>query len=217
MSDETGHDTEPPDTMNNLVVDMSVLGQLGDRFAGAEGERKFLHAVRERLPDGTFSRIEGFVGHVNPVKILGVHGVVILVCGVIGIWLPGVSSLVAIVTCASLIGEATGRVAMLRAPIPKSASYNLVVPDEVKGVQGTLVLAVPLDVPRWRMGKPTWIKRPLMMVFVSAMVVSFLLLLRGCARQRLSASFHFVSFRFVSFVSFRRLAPILNQRSTYLI
>ena len=98
---------------------------------------------------------------------------------IIGIWFPGVAAFVCILTSASLVGEGTGRLAMFRTPVPKSPSYNLVVPGSLESAHGTLVLAVPLDVPMWRMSKPSWIRRPLKMVFISAMLISVLLLLRG--------------------------------------
>ena len=70
---------------SQLVLDMQALSRIEGRFAGSEGERQMLDAVRERLPDGVTGRVEGFVGHVNPVFVLGVHGVIIFVAGVVGI------------------------------------------------------------------------------------------------------------------------------------
>lgn len=166
-----------------LAADLEALGAIEQRFAATEAERRMLDAVRARLPAGVESRVEGFVGHPAPLFVLGVHGVFMFGGGMVGLLDPRVGALVCLLVTVSLVGEGTGRLGMLRWWLPRSPSYNLVVPPPAavsnEPVLGTLVLAAPLDVPRWRMWRPSWMTRPVLGVLVSGGVLASLLLLRA--------------------------------------
>lgn len=154
---------------------------MGHRVAGSEAERRMLHLVRGLLPEGTRARIEGFVAFASPNLVLMGHAVLLLIAGVIGWFEPVVGAIGCGVVTAHLINESSGRRSVLRWVLPKSASYNLVVPLERSPSLGTVVLTTPLDTPKWRPDRPSWMKRPLQAVVAAAMVVTVLLILRALA------------------------------------
>lgn len=168
--------------MSRIAEDMEELSRVGARFAGTEGERAMLHAVRQRLPEGWLVRTEGFVGHVRPDRIIAAHIAVLVLIGVLGVWWPGWMVTPAAVVGASLLGEATGRFALLRRVVMKAASYNLVARDSSDDPQGSVVLTTNLDVSRWRraprrglrLGERAW-----QAMFWSALLVVFALFVRA--------------------------------------
>ncbi len=162
-----------------LAADLEALCAVERRFAGSEAERRMLDAVRARLPAGTVARAEGFVGHTAPRLVLGFHGVAALLSALVGLYDPRLGALGSLLTAASLVGEGTGRLGLLRFWLPRVPSYNLVVPPPAGEVLGTLVLCAPLDVPRSRPWRGTWPRRPNLGVLVSAGAVTALLLLRA--------------------------------------
>jgi hypothetical protein len=164
-----------------IAADMQALARIEQRFAGTEGERRMLDAVRSRLPEGVKSRNEGFVGRPSPLLVWGVHGVVALVGGVLGIWYPRVGAAICLLTVGSLIGEGTGRFALSSWWLGAVPSYNLVVPSTGPASLGTIVLVTPLDVPARRMWRPRWMRRPLQGVLVSSSAIAVLLVLRALA------------------------------------
>ncbi len=151
-----------------------------------------LHHVRERLPPEDRSRIEGFVAYAKPDVILGAHALALLVVGVMGLWWPMFASVACLVVAASLVMESSEGFSLLRWILPKSASYNLVwwrdavepkgpQPDARTGPVGTLVISAPLDRPRWKPTRPSWLQRPLRSVVASAGVVTVLVTMRALA------------------------------------
>ncbi len=165
----------------DLASDLAELQKVEQRFAGTEAERRMLELVRSRLPDGMASRVEGFVGHPSPLFVLGVHGLFSLLGGALGYWYPRLGALVCLLTAASLVGEGSGRLGLLRLWLPRVASYNLVLPDERGGTVGTIVISTPLDVPRAQMWRPSWLRRPVAASLWSSVLITALLLLRSLA------------------------------------
>lgn len=163
----------------SIEAHMRAFQSLEGRFAGSAQERAALDAVRARLPDPDAARIEGFAGHTAPWVVLGMHGVAAFVSGLLGFWMPKLGAAGCLLTSASLIGEGTGSLGLLRMWIPKHPSYNLVVPRRVEGARGTVVLTTPLDAPRVHVRRPRWLRRPLRGVLSSTLVLAALLLLRS--------------------------------------
>jgi hypothetical protein len=161
-----------------IAADLEELGSIEQRFAGTAAERRALEAVRARLVDVAPGRVEGLVGHPMPLLVLGLHGVLLFGSGMLGMMFPKVGVLACLAVSISLIGEGTGRFGALRAWLPRVPSYNLVVPPKEEGsTLGTVILATPLDVPRWRPPRLRWPRRPLMGVLVSAGLLCALLLM----------------------------------------
>ena len=140
-----------------------------------------LHEVRERLPEGTRSRIEGFVAFMSPHLIIGVHALLLLAAGVAGFEWPLAALFVCLIGTISLVAEGTGRFSVLRWVLPKGPSYNLVVHQGVEAPRGSVVVAAPLDAPRWKPSRPQWMARPLRSVVGAAIVVTAILALRALA------------------------------------
>ncbi|TNE92577.1 MAG: hypothetical protein EP330_01135 [Deltaproteobacteria bacterium] len=164
-----------------MAEDLEVLAGVAGRWAGSEGEREMLHVVQQRLPAEVKARTEGFVAHVSPAFSTGLHAALLLIGGVLGFWKPYVGLLVTAAVTASLFGEGTGRFTLLRWPFPREASYNLVVRAAAgEAANGAVVIAAPLDAPRWRALDrrrwPSW--RPMKLVFAAALVVFTLNALR---------------------------------------
>jgi hypothetical protein len=169
------------DRSDRVREDLEVLKGVAHRYAGTEGEREMLSLVRSRLPEGVKSRVESFVAYTSPGLIIGSHAFALLTFGLLGMRWPLVSAMVCGLVTLSLVAEGTGRFSVLRRVLPKSASYNLVWRREVEQPLGTLVLAVPLDVPRWRPERPRWPKRPLQVLFVAAIAMTTVITLRALA------------------------------------
>jgi len=167
--------------VDRLVEDMEVLSAVSHRFAGSEGERAMLHAVRARLPEGVSARTEGFVAHTSAAFTVGLHCAALLALGVLGYWYPLWGALLVGVVTVSLISESTGGISMARWVIPRSASYNLVARDRRAQPLGAVVISAPLDTPRWRPRLPRWVllRRPMQGVVGAAALVMFLLVLRS--------------------------------------
>jgi hypothetical protein len=173
---------EPAERRADLRADIDALGAIDGRFAGTEGERQMLDAVRRRLPDGLRVYTEGFVSHTSPALFSAMHAVGLLVAGVIGFWYPGAGAVASVFLTLSLFGEATGRYSLLRWPVPRDASYNLVVRQQHPDALGAVVIAAPLDVARWRPHSPTWMhRRPMQAFFAAAIVVLAMCVLRSFA------------------------------------
>lgn len=173
-----GGDVDPH---RHVFEDMKALRALEARFAGSDGERATLDAVKSRLGDDITSRVEGFGGHTAPWVVLGVHGVAVFLFGVLGFWYPGPGALGCLLATASLVGEGTGRLGLLRLWLPKAPSYNLVVVPEEADAIGTVVVTTPLDAPRVHLSRPSWMPRPLFGVFISSALLTALLVLRSLA------------------------------------
>ncbi len=137
-----------------------------------------LEMVSERL--GADARVEGFVGHPLPLLVLGLHGLFLSFGGIVGLVWPKTGLLICLLVSASLVGEGTGRLGLLRAWMPKLPSYNLLLPpaqpDGAASI-GTVVISTPLDIPRWRAPRLRQLKRPLFGVFASAGILCVLLVL----------------------------------------
>jgi hypothetical protein len=166
-----------------LAAGLQALRAVEGRFATTEHERRMLEAVRARLPDDLVCRTEGFVGHGSPIVVLGVHGLIALAGGVLGYSYPSFGALICLVALLLLVGEGTGRLPVLRWWLPRSPSYNLVVPpaDPEADATGTVVLSTPLDIPRARTWRPSWLRRPMAGVLASTVLMSVLLVLRSLA------------------------------------
>lgn len=165
-----------------IVGDLEALSAITERVAGSAGERAMIDVLRGRLPDAEAARVEGFVGHTAPWFVLAVHGVAALVSGAVGWWFPRLGAIGGLLTTASLVGEGTGRLALFRLWLPRSPSYNLVVPPRgPEAPLGAVVLCAPLDVPRVRLRRRVRPKRPLLGVFASTVLLTVLLLLRALA------------------------------------
>ncbi|MCB9664215.1 MAG: hypothetical protein H6732_08890 [Alphaproteobacteria bacterium] len=163
---------------DRIAEDMEALGALGPRFAGTDGERAALDAVTARLPQPELARVEGFAGHTLPWLVLGMHGVCAFAAGLVGLWWPLWGALGCLGTAASLAGEGTGTVGLLRLWLPRQSSYNLVVPHPRPGALGSVVVCTPLDAPRTHVRRPAWVRRPLLFVFASTVVLGVVLALR---------------------------------------
>jgi hypothetical protein len=168
--------------VGSIAEDMEALGRVGGRVAGTEGERAMLHAIRQRMPEGWLVRVEGFVGHRLPDRIIAAHVVLLVVIALLGALWPGWMVPAAAVVCASLLGEATGRFALLRRIVLKAASYNLVARDARPAPLGSVVLTTNLDVSPWRraprgglrLGERAW-----QGMFIAALLVTFALFVRA--------------------------------------
>jgi hypothetical protein len=100
----------------------------------------------------------------------------------LGLFAPVSATILCALFTASLWAEGTGRFSLLRWVLPKQASYNLVVRAAADPALGTVVLAAPLDIPRWRPDTPKWFRRPMQAVLGAASVVTVLLALRVLAQ-----------------------------------
>ncbi len=157
---------------------MEALGAVAHRYAGSPGEREMLAQVKSRLPHGVVAKSEGFVGFTSPGLVVGLHAAALLGAGALGLAAPVAAVAVAAVALGSLWAEATGRFSLVRWMLPKQASYNLVVRQASDRPLGTVVLAVPLDIPRWRLEHVRWPRRPLKLVVLAGAVLIALLALR---------------------------------------
>jgi hypothetical protein len=169
------------DRLERLREDLDVLRGVAHRYAGTEGEREMLSLVRSRLPAGVKSRVESFVAYTSPGLVIGSHAFALLSFGLLGMYWPLVSALACGLVTLSLMAEGAGRYSVLRRVLPKSASYNLVWRKEAENALGTLILAVPLDIPRWRPERPRWPKRPMQVLFVAAVAMTLVITLRALA------------------------------------
>ncbi|MCB9688888.1 MAG: hypothetical protein H6735_27855 [Alphaproteobacteria bacterium] len=176
------------DRTERIRADLQALSGVAHRYAGTEGEREMLQQVRSRLPAGARSRIEGFVAYTSPALVVGAHAAALLVSGLVAMRWPLLSALLCGLSLASLVAEGTGRYSVLRRVLPKAASYNLVwrptAPPVEEGDEaslGTVVIAVPLDIPRWRPERPRWPKRPMFVLFVTGVVMTSVVTLRALA------------------------------------
>lgn len=166
---------------DRIAEDLRALSGVAHRYAGTEGEREMLSRVRSRVPDEEKTRIEGFVAYTSPSMVIGLHALALLLCGAMGWFTPLFSALACGLVTFSLVLEGSERFSVVRRFLLKSASYNLVWRREVEEPVGTLVITAPLDRPRWKPARPSWLKRPLRSVVVSGTVVSVLLTLRALA------------------------------------
>lgn len=166
---------------DSIEEDLRALSGVAHRYAGTEGEREMLSRVRSRIPDEDKTRIEGFVAYTSPSMVIGLHALALLLVGMIGWFHPMSAALACALVTLSLLLEGSGRFSVVRRFLLKSASYNLVWRREVDNPVGTLVITAPLDRPRWKPARPSWLVRPLRPVVVAGGVVSILLMMRAFA------------------------------------
>jgi len=171
---------QPPD-LDLVREDLDNLAEIGHRYAGSEGERAMLHQIKGRMPDGVRAHIEGFVAFTSPAFVVGVHSLALLAAGLLGFVHPLLAAVLCATITVSLVAEGTGRLSVMRWILPKSASYNLHHAFSAEKPLGSLVIAAPLDTPRWRPDRPAWLIRPLKAVLVAATVVTGILVLRSMA------------------------------------
>jgi hypothetical protein len=177
--------------MEHLTRDLEALAAVPARFAGTQGERQMLDAVRQRLPAGLAPRAEGLVAHTSPAWFLALHAVLLLAAGVLGVWQPGWAGVATAALTASLVLEADGRGSPLRWPFPKHASYNLVARAVSEHSIGAVVFVAPLDVPRWRPDLPRWFRRrPVQGLISAGVVVTGSCLLRAIADETAAEEVH---------------------------
>ena len=162
--------------------DLTALSRVPRRFAGSEGEREMLQSVRDRLPAEVVGKTEGFVAHLSPHVWTGAHALLLLFAGVIGYRWPGIGAVLCAVLTLALFGEGLGRFSLLRWWAPRYPSYNLVVKQDGERSLGAVVIAAPLDIPKWR----PWSRRvssfrPLQILLVASTLVTALLFLRAFA------------------------------------
>lgn len=171
-----------PDELDRVREDLDALSGVPHRHAASEGERAMLHQVKSRLPEGVQGRIQGFVAYPSPAFVVGAHAAALLLSGLLGVLYPHVAAALCGIATVSLVAEGTGKWSLLRWLLPKSASYNLVVhlPARDKAL-GAVVVAAPLDVPRWKPERPRWLRRPTRPVVGAAVIVTGILLLRALA------------------------------------
>ena len=171
--------------VHRVAEDLRGLSALGHRTAGSEGEREMLHQVKNRLSTlengQEKGRVEGFVAFTSPALVVGAHAALLLLAGVLGWVQPMLGAVLCGVVTTSLIFEVTGKRSWIRWVLPKSASYNLVAQVRAQNPLGSVVIAAPLDSPRWRPDRPTWLKRPLRAVVTAALLVTGLLMLKALA------------------------------------
>jgi len=159
---------------------MKALGQIGHRYAGTEGERAMVHAVKSRLPPESRARVEGFVAYTSPAFVTGLHAAVLLAAGVLGFVQPLAATLICAAVTAHLVSESTGGFSVIRRVLPKDPSYNLVQHLPAGDAHGTVVVTAGLDQPRWRPSTP-WALRPLRAIIGAASIVTIILLGRSLA------------------------------------
>lgn len=140
------------------------------------------HAIKARLQTRSRPRVEGFVAFTNKPLVLGAHSAGLLVSGIAGLAYPAVGGILCALFTLSLWAETTGRFSLFRRLAPKGSSVNLVVPGDLPGAVGTLVISAPLDAPAWRPDTPSWLQRPLKAVLGAALVVTSLLTLSALAQ-----------------------------------
>lgn len=140
------------------------------------------HAIKGRLDNRRRPRLEGFVAFTNKPLVLGAHSAGLLVSGIAGLAYPAIGAILCGLFTASLWAETTGRFSLFRRLAPKASSTNLVVPGDLPGAVGTLVISAPLDAPSWRPDTPAWLRRPLRGVLAAAVVVTSLLTLSALAQ-----------------------------------
>ena len=167
---------------DTISDDLAALSRVPRRFAGTEGEREMLQSVRDRLPAGVVGKTEGFVAHLSPHVWTGAHALLLLFAGVIGYRWPGIGAVLCAVLTLALLGEGLGRFSLLRWWAPRHPSYNLVVKQDGERSLGAVVIAAPLDIPRWR----PWSRRvstfrPLQILLAASTLVTVLLFLRAFA------------------------------------
>lgn len=162
---------------------MAEFSRVERRFAGSEGEREMLHAVRRRLPEGLVGRIEPFVSHTSPALVAAVHDLILVVAGLLGLWRPWAGLPFALLVTGALVAEGTGRTSAVRWLMPMSPSYNFVVRPRVGPSQGSIVFTTPLDsAPIEPMDLP-WLRRirPMRATLAAATLITAMLSLRTLA------------------------------------
>lgn len=158
------------------------LSEVVPRLAGSVGERAMLDAVAGMLPESLEKRVEGFVGRKRPVAYFGAHLLGLIVGGFCGFWSPLIAAFICGVLTVSLAGEWTGQFKVFRWVLPRVSSYNLVARIRADEPIGSVVIVAPLDMSRWRLSPPTWLRRwTIQSVFLSGVVVTALIALRSMA------------------------------------
>jgi uncharacterized membrane protein HdeD (DUF308 family) len=170
------------DRKSSLLDDLKALASAAPREAGSEGEFAMIDKLKGRMGEEASSRIEGFVGHVSPEVIVGVHASLLLLAGLLGLAQPALATAICALVTASLVAEGIGHVSAIRWLVRKSPSYNLVISRTVEEAVGTVVFVASLDSRRWRVPvRGRFIKRPLKSVLAAALVVTTILALRTFA------------------------------------
>ena len=160
-------------------AEMEQLSKLQFRHAGTEGERVALQRIYD-LVGRERGRVEGFVAHLSPEQVVVIHSGLLLVAGLLGIRWPSIATMLCAIITGSLVAEGNGRMSLIRWPMPKGPSYNLVVDEIPEEPLGTVIIATPLDAPRWRRAQ-RYIRRPLKAVLAAALVVTALNALNAMA------------------------------------
>lgn len=170
------------DRNSSLEEDLKALASEAPREAGSEGEFAMIDKLKGRMSKGEKTRIEGFVGHVSPELVVGIHASLLLLGGLLGLAQPALATAICALVTASLVADGIGHVSAIRWLVRKSPSYNLVLSRPATKPVGSVVFVASLDSRRWRVPvRGRFIKRPLKSVLAAALVVTTILALRTFA------------------------------------
>ena len=167
---------------SRLAAELEALINDQPREAGSEGEFAMIDTIKGRIATAEKPRIEGFVGHSSPEVVVGIHALLLLIVGLVGMVQPALAAGICALVTASLVAEGIGTMSAVRWVLRKSPSYNLVAKLPAKDAVGTVVFVAPLDSRRWRpQVAGRMIKRPLKGVLAAALVVTVIVGLRALA------------------------------------
>ena len=120
------------DVPSRVLTEVEALTSEQPREAGSEGEFAMIDTIKGRIVSSEKPRIEGFVGHVSPEMVVGIHALLLLIAGLIGLARPIVATGVCALVTASLVAEGIGTMSAVRWLMRKAPSYNLVSHQKVK-------------------------------------------------------------------------------------
>lgn len=170
---------------------MSNLGFAEDRFAGTEGERAALHAIRQELPTaGWLTRVEGFVAHVHRDWIVLGHALGIALLVLLALVFPTWAAVLALIVGASLAAECLHSRWSLRTWLIKAPSYNLTSRNQVPEPSASVVITAALDATRGPRPSPlarSWHRRTVQWV-VGSCAIGWVLILA----HRLDVAFNLI-------------------------
>ena len=168
------------ETHEQIQADLHTFSACRGRFAADEGEREMLHAVRARIHESDECTTEGFVSPSYSEVFVGVHVAMLLVGGLVGFWWPIGGGAITALGTLGLVAETTGRFSWAHVMLMRHAAYNLVIRHRIPQAKGSM-----FDTPRctsvqkWSTPWIRWTRRPLQWVFLAAMILLSLMVLRA--------------------------------------
>jgi hypothetical protein len=125
------------------------LSAFEGRSACTDAERRAAIWLRDRLrASGRPARLEPVWTRPHLALALALDCLVAVAGSVVAVWLPGLGLGLVALALVSLVGDLTGRFALLRLLTPQRATQNVVSPAPADGGRVLLVIAASIDAPR---------------------------------------------------------------------